>query len=110
MVVDLKALADRFLVRAAEHAAAIGYPVWRDVALDSVAAGAAASDQFDRAIAVARSIEGIELRIEALITVAEAEVRSRNGSPERATAVYPRPPRRSPRCRSPTSGARSTTS
>jgi hypothetical protein len=86
LVPRLQELANRYIRRAAEHAATIRVPVWRDVALAAVTGSAATSNQFELARQIARSVPGLELRFDALLTVAEAE--ARRGDPNVATTDY----------------------
>ena len=79
-------LTSQYIDGAAEWARRIDIPVWRDVALASVATASANADAFEAAARVARSIPGLEIRFEALVTVAEAE--ARRGSSQHATDVY----------------------
>ena len=79
-------LTSRYIDGAAATASRLDIPVWRDVALAAVASAASNADEFEVAARIARSIPGLEIRFEALVTVAEAE--ARRGSAGRATDVY----------------------
>jgi hypothetical protein len=78
--------ADRTLLNAQRHADMITRPVWRDRALLEVTSKAAYSDQFPRALEVARTIPDPEIRTDALVRVSEGLAR-RNLGPQ-ATQVY----------------------
>jgi hypothetical protein len=78
--------ADRALVNAQAHADLITRPVWRDRALLEVTGKAAYSDQFPRALEIARTIPDPEIRTDALVRVAEGLARRNYGPP--ATQVY----------------------
>lgn len=78
--------ADHLLLQAQGHAGLIVRPVWRDQALLDITTKASASDQFPRALEVARTIPDPEIRTDALIRVSEGLAR-RNLGPE-ATLVY----------------------
>lgn len=86
VVSELESLADQLLMRGVDHAALIERPAWRDRALLSVAAAAAASKQFDRAFEVAALIPYPEVRSEAFLRVAESA--ARRGTPADATRAY----------------------
>ncbi|QDV38407.1 hypothetical protein [Tautonia plasticadhaerens] len=86
LVPRLRELAGRYIERAAEHAAAIRVPVWRDIALTAVTGSAATSNQFELGRRLSRSIPGLELRFDAIVTIAEAE--ARRGDPGVATGDY----------------------
>ncbi len=79
-------LPDRILQDAALLAAEIDRPVWHDRALVAVAAAAAQSRQFGRAVSIARLIPQPEVRTDGLLKVAEAQARLND--PEGATATY----------------------
>lgn len=81
---DLKAdadsmwrLTDQLFASAAEHANLINVPTWRDHALLETVTRAAYCDQFNRGLAIARSIPRSEIRTDALVLVAEGQARSR---------------------------------
>ncbi|RUL82954.1 tetratricopeptide repeat protein [Tautonia sociabilis] len=86
VVPELRRLAARYIELAAEHARSIDVPVWRDVALSAVASSAAVSNQFELGRQVAGSIPGLELRFDAVLSVAEGE--ARRGDPDRATGDF----------------------
>ncbi len=71
--------ADRVLQDAANHAARIDRPIWRDSALLAVTASAAASNQFARGLEIARTIPQAEIRADALLRIAEAQSRTNRG-------------------------------
>lgn len=79
-------LPDRILQDAALVAVEIDRPVWHDRALVAVAAAAAQSRQFGRAVSVARLIPQPEVRTDGLLKVAEAQARLND--PDGATATY----------------------
>ena len=68
-------MADRGLVFAANTSERIDKPIWRDRAMVSIAIAAAASEQFERGIAISRTIPQPEYRSDALIRLAEAQAR-----------------------------------
>jgi hypothetical protein len=72
---DYRKLADDILVDAVTVAERIEWPVWRGKSLIRIAMGAADSLQFERGMAVARSIVDPEFRTEALLFVAESQCR-----------------------------------
>ncbi|MDX2037204.1 MAG: hypothetical protein SFX72_11180 [Isosphaeraceae bacterium] len=76
----------RVLTAAADEAERIERPVWRDRALVSVAQNAAAADQFDLAIQVARRIPQPEIRTDAFLRIAENQ--AENGRNREATEAY----------------------
>lgn len=78
--------ADRFLERGAVHASYIRIPQWRDQALISLVRNAAASDQFPRGLAIARTIPRSENLAESLIAIAEGQARS--GFQDDASRTY----------------------
>lgn len=86
LVPRLQELAGRYIERAAEHARAIRVPVWRDVALAAVTGSAATSNQFELGRRISRTVPGLELRFDAILTIAEAE--ARRGDPDLATGDY----------------------
>jgi hypothetical protein len=65
--------ADRILRDAAAHAYRIDRPIWRDRALMLVATSAAGSNQFARGLEIARSIPQAEIRVDALLRIAEGQ-------------------------------------
>lgn len=75
MVDMLQRLADRSLVFAANDAARIDKPIWRDRAMVSIAIAASASEQFNRGIEICRTIPQPEYRSDALIRLAESQAR-----------------------------------
>jgi len=79
-------LPDQLLVDAAVLAAKISRPVFHDRALALISSAAAESKQFARALSIARMIPQPEVRSDALLKIAEVQVR-RSGSQE-ATATY----------------------
>ena len=68
-------MADRGLVFAANNAARITKPIWRDRAMVSIAIASSASGQFDRGIQLSRTIPQPEYRSDALIRLAEGQAR-----------------------------------
>jgi hypothetical protein len=79
-------LADRALVWAQEHAQWIERPVWRDQALVTIVAEAAASDQFARGLEIARAIPQPSFRTDGMLRIAEAQ--SRRGRQGDASSSY----------------------
>ena len=79
-------LPDKILQDAAGLAAKIDRPVWHDQAMVNVAAAAADSLQFARALAVARLIPLPEVRTNALLKIAETQ--ARRGDPSGSTTTY----------------------
>jgi hypothetical protein len=79
-------LPDRLLQTAADLASQIDRPVWHDRGLVAVAAAAAESRQFERAMRVARMIPQPEVRTDALLKI--AEIQARRNDPDGATATY----------------------
>lgn len=77
--------ADELLVKAAEIAATIKRPVWRDRALVAVAHAAALSRQFPRGVEIAMRIPQPEVRTDALVRIAEAQARAKDAG---ATRTY----------------------
>lgn len=84
---DQEQLADQALNAAADHARMIQRSVWRNRALVAVVLQAASANRFQRALAIARSIDEPQARSEALIQTAEAQARSR-GQAQAATESY----------------------
>ncbi len=82
----LKRMADRGIVFAANDAAKIPKPVWRDRSMVTIAVEAASSEQFARGLEVSRRIPHPEYRSDALIRLAESQAR-RNLNAD-ATATY----------------------
>jgi hypothetical protein len=85
-VKEFEKVADDFLVQAIEIAARIERPMWRNYALARTAISAGESDQYERALAIGRSIENAEARAVALILVAESQCR--HNQAEAATRSY----------------------
>lgn len=86
-VVDMfNRMADRGLVFAANDAARITMPIWRDRAMVSIAIASAASEQFARGIEICRTIPQPQYRADALIRLAEAQARRNLGAD--ATRTY----------------------
>lgn len=83
---SFEGLPDEILLEAANLADRIERPVWHDQALYKVAAAAAESHQYVRAVSVADRIPSAEVRTNALLKV--AELQARRGDPEGATATY----------------------
>lgn len=83
---QLRDISSRYIDRAAAYARTIDMPVWRDVTLSAITSAAANSNQFERARSIARSVPELEIRFQAILTVAEAE--ARRGQATRATADY----------------------
>lgn len=83
---DLRSFTDELLAKSAEHAALITRPIWRNYAAYSIVSNAAASSQFARGFAIARSLDQPETRTNVLIRLAEGQ--ALNGRPEEATAAY----------------------
>ena len=79
-------LPDQILQQAATLASAIDRPVWHDRAMVSIAATAAQSRQFKRALAIARMIPQPEVRTDSLLKIAENQ--ARRNDPDGATATY----------------------
>jgi len=79
-------MADRGLVLAANTAARMDKPIWRDRAMVSIAIAAAASDQFERGVEIARTIPHPEYRADAMTRLAESQ--ARDGLTGPATATY----------------------
>ncbi|MGE3818857.1 MAG: hypothetical protein AB7I30_05435 [Isosphaeraceae bacterium] len=79
-------LPDQLLREARELASKIDRPVWHDQALVVVSAAAADSNQYARAVQIARTIPNPEVRTNALIKVAEVQARRRD--PDGATSSY----------------------
>lgn len=77
--------ADRVLQDAANHAAGIDRPIWRDRAMLLVVASASASSQFARGLEIARAIPQAEIRADALLRIAEAQARGNRGRAASAT-------------------------
>ncbi|WP_169977410.1 hypothetical protein [Tautonia rosea] len=86
VLADLRRISTDYIERAASYAQTIDSPVWRDVTLSAVTSAAANSNQFALARRIARSVPELEIRFQALLTVAEAEVR--RGSSDQATTDY----------------------
>ncbi len=79
-------MADRGLVFAAYEAQRIEMPIWRDRAMVSIATFSASSGQFERGVAICRTIPQPEYRADALIQLAETQARRELNSD--ATATY----------------------
>ncbi|MDR3636113.1 MAG: hypothetical protein P4L84_20090 [Isosphaeraceae bacterium] len=79
-------LADEILVQSTQDALFIQRPVWRDRALVTISTNAAGSQQFARALEIARLIPQPEVRTDALVKIAELE--ARGNRPKEATATY----------------------
>ncbi|WP_152049655.1 hypothetical protein [Tautonia marina] len=86
VLADLRRISTDYIDRAASFAHSIDAPVWRDVTLSAITSAAANSNQFALARQIARSVPELEIRFQALLTVAEAEVR--RGSADQATTDY----------------------
>jgi hypothetical protein len=86
VLADLRRISTDYIERAASFAQTIDAPVWRDVTLSAITSAAANSNQFALARQIARSVPELEIRFQALLTVAEAEVR--RGSADQATIDY----------------------
>jgi hypothetical protein len=85
-VKEFEKVADDFLLEAKRVAEQVERPIWRNNALARVAISASESDQYERALAIGRSIENAEARAVALILVAESQ--TRHNQPEAATRSY----------------------
>ena len=83
---EFEEIADEFLTEAAEIAARIERPIWKNMALARTAIQASESEQYDRAFSIARSIENAEARAQALLLVAESQCRHQQA--EQATRTY----------------------
>ena len=83
---DIRGYTDQILDFAAQTAMRIERPIWRDTAMYTIVANAAASSQFPRGFQIARSITQPEARTNALIRLAEGQ--AINNRPEEATAAY----------------------
>jgi hypothetical protein len=83
---ELNAVADRFLVEAADATKWINRHIWRDKGLVSIVSWAAVSEQYVRALQIARTIPQPEYRADAMIRLAEAQARHK--APSEATATY----------------------
>jgi hypothetical protein len=68
-------VADRAIVQSMHSAHKIPLNIWRDRALIAIAAAAATSEQFPRALEAAKMIPQPEFRADALVHVAEAQAR-----------------------------------
>ncbi len=71
----LNRMADRSLIFAANDAQSIRTAIWRDRGMVSVAAAAAASEQYSRGIALCRTIVSPGYRADAMIRLAESQAR-----------------------------------
>jgi hypothetical protein len=78
--------ADQVLVQASGHAAYIPWPIWRDRALSDVAQLSVASNQYARALEIARAVPDPEIRTDALIRTADGL--ARHNFPQESTLVY----------------------
>ena len=83
---DYEKTADDFLVEATRIAAEIERPIWRNLAFVRTAVVAGESNQFDRAVQIARDIENPEARAQGFLLVAESLARARKD--EAATEGY----------------------
>lgn len=79
-------LADDILVQSTQDALFIERPVWRDRALVTISTNAAGSQQFSRALEIARLIPQPEVRTDALVKI--AEIQARGDRQKEATATY----------------------
>jgi hypothetical protein len=79
-------LADEILVQSTQDALFIQRPVWRDRALVTISTNAAGSNQFPRALEIARLIPQPEVRTDALVKI--AEIQARGNRQKEATATY----------------------
>ncbi len=78
--------ADGILDRAIGDADRIDFPVWRDHALELVATKASHAGRFSQALGAARRVGRPEIRVDALVRVAEDQVR--RNLPDDATRTY----------------------
>ena len=83
----LTAATDRILRRASEHAEAIQWSIWRDRALVECSVNAARALRFEVSLEIARRIKRPEVRSDALIRIAELQVR-KGKDPANAKALY----------------------
>ena len=83
---QLRKFTDYLLYSSAQHALMIERPIWRNYAISTIVANAAASSQFTRGFQIARAIAQPEARTDALIRLAEGQ--ALNGRPGEATAAY----------------------